>query len=221
MMFTKWFQKKATPEWQWYIEQFTPSKTRGRLIKDVPFYVIDVELTGLDAKTDRMLSICSVPVLQQNVLLSKSFDCHVQQTIYNSATAGIHEILPGENPNKLAEQTALKQLLQQVGTGVIVAHFANVERNFIQAALERHGHCSLLNSVVDTAALIGRVSEKYSDSSHCKKEDWQLEAVCRHFGVVLDDAHTACGDAVATALLFVKLVYLLEKRGVTTLEKLL
>ena len=216
-----WFYSKVSPKWEWYVRQFDSYSHAKVLISDERFFVLDMELTGLDAYNDRILSVCCVPVSGNVVQIAEAFACRIEQQYFNEASLSIHELMPGKSKFSLDETEAMLKLFEFIGTGTVVAHFSDVEKHFLDATLKRLANTHFRNPIVDTAKLIGRVSEKYRAAHHVRSDDWQLETVCEHFNIRLEDAHTACGDAFATAILFVKLVHLLDKRGVKKLKEVL
>jgi DNA polymerase-3 subunit epsilon len=52
---------------------------------------------------------------------------------------------------------------------------------------------------------------------HPNQESHQLETIAERFGVTVVGRHTALGDAMVTAEVFLKLVPLLAERGIHTL----
>jgi DNA polymerase-3 subunit epsilon len=52
-------------------------------------------------------------------------------------------------------------------------------------------------------------------------KNYSLDVLCKRFDIVTKDRHTALGDAFLTALLFMKLIRLFEKKGIKTLKQLL
>ena len=52
---------------------------------------------------------------------------------------------------------------------------------------------------------------------HPQQESHRLEAIAERFGITVVGRHTALGDALVTAEVFLKLVPLLAERGIHTL----
>jgi DNA polymerase III subunit epsilon len=52
---------------------------------------------------------------------------------------------------------------------------------------------------------------------HPNQESHRLEAIAERFGVTLIGRHTALGDAMVTAEIFLKMIPLLAERGIHTL----
>jgi DNA polymerase III subunit epsilon len=74
-------------------------------------------------------------------------------------------------------------VVAQLAGRVLVAHNAPFDLRFIQAEFRRIGHQMPQSNTVDTYRLTG-----------CK-----LEVACERFGITNDLAHSALGDAHATA----------------------
>ncbi|MDG1729728.1 MAG: 3'-5' exonuclease [Algibacter sp.] len=200
-----WFKKKTYPEfWTRYLNHF--KSTTNKDFDNQRFLVFDTETTGLDIKTDRILSIGVIAVQGQIIKVSDSFECYVKQNIFNSETIKIHGLLKGGNITKAEESEAIKAFLEYIGNAVLVAHHAAFDIAMINAALKRMNLPKLKNKVVDTGELYKKT--KYvKDHKH-----YSLDALSNIFNIPQHDRHTASGDAYITALLFQKLSSLLQKK---------
>jgi DNA polymerase-3 subunit epsilon len=65
------------------------------------------------------------------------------------------------------------------------------------------------NPVLDTLLLAGVLLDDMPEHS--------LDTVAGRFGIAIEQRHSALGDAMATAALFLRLLDLLEARGIKTL----
>ncbi|HKK78702.1 MAG TPA: hypothetical protein VJ933_03695, partial [Phaeodactylibacter sp.] len=76
----------------------------------------------------------------------------------------------------------------------------------------------LKNKGVDTAVLARRLA---NHPQLAKRGAFGLDQLCQDYHIPMSDRHTAAGDAYITAILLMKMLRRLEKRGVRTLGDLL
>ena len=72
---------------------------------------------------------------------------------------------------------------------------------------------------MDTAKLAIRI-EHFQHTQSLDHSEFTLDALCDRYRIPMHDRHNAAGDALLTALLFLKLLTKLRKRGIQTLKDL-
>lgn len=206
--------------WRQYLSSFDGTLGKRTPIEEVCFVVFDTETTGLDVKKDRILSIGAVKVYNWQIDISQRLDCYVKQS-YKPVreTIAVHGILPGANsPHEMDEIEAVRRFVEYCHGSVLAGHHISFDISMVNQVLKGMIGRKLINKRADTAALASRVSEK---------KDYELpgtlglDALCKQYNIPMSDRHTAAGDAFITAVLLMKLLARLKKRGVKTLGDLL
>lgn len=102
----------------------------------------------------------------------------------------------------------LPRLRKFIEDTVIVGHNVDFDMRFFAVAGGANG-AVFSNAVLDTLLL------DYTLNPH--QEDKSLEAIAARLGLQVTGRHTALGDALSTAEIFLALVPLLTERGIRTL----
>jgi DNA polymerase III subunit epsilon len=206
--------------WQAYEQHFVQSYHRQTPLADVRFVVFDTETTGLDPRRSRILSIGAVGVQHWQADLTDSLECYVQQQGGEEGGEAIevHGILPNERHFNLSEAEAIQRLLAFCRDAVLVGHHISFDLAMVNNALKRIGGKKLLNKQLDTIDLARRIA---GPELAYRQGAFGLDALCQQYRIPLSDRHTAAGDAYITAVLLMKLLSRLEKRGVKKLGQLL
>jgi len=182
-----------------------------RPLRDLVYVVFDSETTGLDPKTDAVVQLGAVRVVNGKIIEGEEFDTLVNpgRPIPPSAT-DVHKISDAMVADAPDFQTVCRAFHRYCESAVIVAHNAP----FDMAFLRRQTHASDLaydHPILDTVHLSAVVFGASAEHT--------LDAICARLNIEIppEVRHTALGDALATAKAMVAMVPILEARGVVTL----
>ncbi|MFC1875885.1 exonuclease domain-containing protein [Thermodesulfobacteriota bacterium] len=182
----------------------------NRLLKELSYTVFDTETTGLDPSGgDAIVSIGALRIVNTHILTEEAFDQLVnpQREIPMSAT-NIHGISDAMVQSQPTIDGVLPAFFKYTEDTIIVAHNAAFDMRMLQTYENRTG-IQFVNPVLDTLLLSAIV--------HPAQEDQTLSSIARRLGVPVVDRHTAMGDAMMTAKIFIRMIPLLENKGIRTL----
>lgn len=202
------FNKKVYPEF-WNSYQANFDKKEPISLDHSRFVVLDTETTGFDYEQDRLLSIGAVSILNNEIAVTNAFEVYIKQEVFNPNTVQIHGIIQHTKTHCLSEEQAAIQFLDYIKDSVLVAHHAVFDITMINRALNRLGLPKLQNKVLDTMDLYAktRIKSNFID----KSKSYSLDEIAENYALNLADRHTAAGDALITALIFLKTTAILNR----------
>lgn len=202
-----------------YLKSFEDTWHDDTPVSEVRFVVLDSETTGLDPRTDRLITIGAVSVSREQILLDDVFE-ELMKIAYNSAAVTVHGITRDEASRGADEPEAILSFLEYLRDGVIVGHHIGHDVEMLNRACERHFGMKLLNRSLDTMDLALYLKDHGVFPEGVDFGGFTLDALCAAFEIEAWDRHTAGGDAFMTALVFQRLLRLARKAGRTTLASI-
>jgi DNA polymerase-3 subunit epsilon len=181
-----------------------------RLLAQLAYTVFDTETTGLEPSAgDEIIQIGAVRIVNRRLLRHESYEQLIDpQRSLPPQSVKIHgitaDMLTGQPP--IAHVLPIFRAF--VADTVLVAHNAAFDMRFLELKEASTG-IRFDRPVLDTFLL--------SAALFPAQETHRLEAIAERLGVSVMGRHTAVGDAIVTAEVFLKMLPLLAEKGIRTL----
>jgi DNA polymerase-3 subunit epsilon len=172
-------------------------------LDDLPVLAVDVEATGLDLASDRLLSIGWVPMDGRRIILSGAREVVISAVDDGSGvgqSATVHGLTDDMVDAGIPLADALAELLHALEGRAMLAHFATIEEDFLSAACRSAFGAGLVVPTLDTYALARRRMER--EYVHPRGEDLRLPRLRDRYGLPSYPPHRAVTDALSCAELF-------------------
>ncbi len=183
-----------------------------RLLGEIVYTVFDTETTGLDpSQGDEIIQIGALRIVNGRLLRQESFEQLIDpRTALKPESVKIHGISQAMVDGQPGIDKVLPQFHRFCTDTVLVAHNAAFDMRFLQMKEESTG-VRFDQPVLDTLLLSAVV--------HPNQEEHSLEVIAERFGVTIIGRHTALGDAIVTAEIFLKMIPLLAASGIRSLRE--
>lgn len=190
---------------QYYAAGMVSGKTA---ISDTPLLALDLETTGLDPGCHGIVSIGLVPLNSRCIQSSKAQQWLVKPRFpLTSSSVKIHRITDSALANAPDLLDILPEFLAAIRGKVLLVHCADIERQFLAAALSVRLQESLQFPVIDTMELEARLHRAkpltlWQKLRKQRQPSIRLAASRARYGLPPYLPHHAVTDALACAELF-------------------
>lgn len=188
------------------------SELQDRPLLELTYTVFDTETTGLNPSGgDTIIQIGAARIVNGKLLRQESFEQLVDpgRTI-PAETIPIHGIRQDMVDGQPRIEAVLPVFHAFAQDTVLVAHNAAFDMRFLQLQEKATG-VAFRQPVLDTLLLSAVV--------HPQQESHRLEAIAERLNVAVHGRHTALGDALVTAEIWLRLIPLLAQQDIHTLRQ--
>ncbi|MGE5386439.1 MAG: exonuclease domain-containing protein [Betaproteobacteria bacterium] len=184
-----------------------------RPLSELAFTIFDTETTGLDPKSDEIIQIGAIRMVNGRLLRQETFDRLIDpRRPVRPESFAIHGIDNAMLEGSPGIETVLPAFHRFAAGTVLVGHNAAFDMRFLglkAPALEIVFNQPVLDTLLLSAVL------------HPHQESHRLEAIAERLGVRIEVRHRALEDALATGEIFLKLLPLLREKRIVTLRQAL
>ena len=178
-----------------------PFPAPGTPVDELRLLAVDIETTGLDARSDRLLSVGFVPVDGGDIVLGGAGRVLVRAGSEVGQSATVHGLTDDELARGVPLPDAVAAVLEALAGRALLAHFARVETGFLSAACERLWGTGMPCVAVDTMELERGLVET-GWGSEPDAGALRLWTARGRRGLPVYKAHEALTDALACAELY-------------------
>lgn len=178
------------------------------------YTVFDCETTGLQPlKGDKIISLGGVIIEKGKIINEQTFSQLINPLRPIPSTAAV---LTGITNSMVTGKPticqALPNFLDFLGNRILVAHHATFDLTFLNLELGRFAPVRIPQPVIDTYLLSRYILPWLGEHT--------LESLGIYVNIKMQQRHTALGDALITAQLFLKLLSMLAEKEIFTLNQL-
>lgn len=174
-------------------------------LKDIEFVALDFETTGLDPQENSIISIGLIPFNLNRIFCNRAKKWYINpQDNLQENTVVIHGITHSDLKEAPDLTHVLGPLLEALAGKVVVVHYRNIERNFLDRNLRALINEGIVFPVIDTMQLEANIQRKqvsgfFNWLKGKKPQSIRLGNTRLRYHLPSYQPHDALTDAIATA----------------------
>ncbi|HXH32339.1 MAG TPA: 3'-5' exonuclease [Bacteriovoracaceae bacterium] len=185
--------------------------TSGELLQSLKFCVIDLETTGGNPETEKIIEIGMVKIENRRIVEERSFLINPEKEIpdFVQKLTGIRKADVSHSPRI---EEVIDEIIGYIGTDILVAHNTSFDVPFLNGVLKKLQKPTLDNKVICTNIMTKYMIPDIMSSN--------LNYMSQIFGISHSQAHRAIEDARATAMLLLRYMDIFESKNIRKVNQL-
>ncbi|MGC9351557.1 MAG: 3'-5' exonuclease [Sulfurovum sp.] len=165
--------------------------------------VFDCETTGLDPKTDEIISIGAVKVKENKILTDEAIHLYIEQKRDISAKSiTVHKIRNCDLEGAVTVEEAVERFLYYIGNRKLAGYYLEFDVAMINKYTKKMLGITLPNRQVEVSALYYDKKLKRIPQGNI---DLRFDTILKDLSLPRLKAHNALNDALMTAMMYLKL----------------
>lgn len=182
--------KEAPDFWKEYITSFEKKSNR--------YVVLSVESTGLNTKSDVIVSLGAIGVENDNILVGDCFQIVIPQYQYMHDNHITNNFYIESNQEKRIEKEAIPLFIEYLKNATLVGHRIHFDIEMINEALDKLSCGRLKNEALDVEIM-------YKKLQDTNEKNFTIDDLLKLHKIVKSDRLSSSDEAFNIALLFLKL----------------
>jgi DNA polymerase-3 subunit epsilon len=194
-----------------YFDKKNLKDERYRYLFDEPldeYICFDVETTGLDTKKDDIISIGAVLIRDNKILTSKKFERFVKpESELTGESIKIHRIRGCDLEGAAKIDGVIDEFLEFIGNRRLVGYYLEFDMAMVNRYIKPRLGINLPNEQIEVSALYYDYKIEFIPQGHV---DLRFDTIMKELELPIMGKHDALNDAIMTAMIFIKLNYLMR-----------
>ena len=165
--------------------------------------VLDCETSVFDKKKGELLSLAAVRVRGNEIRLSEALDVTVKSNAPTDPNAvRVHYLRREDREEGIAPSEAIEKVLDFIGNRPICGFYIEYDKAVLNRYIKELYNFRLPNQFIEVSEIYVKRKYRYRPQTYL---DLTFEGLARDLEVPVIERHTAIGDVISTALMYIKL----------------